>query len=299
MSERPDHTAEPSALRKLRGVFDGVAEDYDAARPGYPLELVDAAIAAGALDGGSRILEIGSGTGKLTELLVARGLRVHAIEPGANMTEAAHRRIGESDAVEFELSTFEAAAIPDGCYDAIFSATAFHWVEPRVGWAKAARALAPGGLLALLTHIGLEDEDERSEAMERKLVEILSRYAPTAARDWNLPLPFADVMAGARERSGNVSVAWDWIMSRGRHHMAIAEAAGLFRDVQVAAHVVRAEQTTDQVLAQWRTMSLYFMIEEERRPAFEEEFRALIDGFGGTFPFSDGSFLLTARPAAA
>ena len=38
--------AEPTALRKLWGVFDGVAEAYDAARPGYPPELVDAAIAS-------------------------------------------------------------------------------------------------------------------------------------------------------------------------------------------------------------------------------------------------------------
>ncbi len=123
--------AEPTALRKLRGVFDGVAEAYDAARSGYPQELVDAAIAAGRLDGARAILEIGSGTGKLTELLVARGLRVHAVEPGANLTEAARRRLGDTDAVRFEQSTFEDAETADGAYDAIFSATAFHWVEPR------------------------------------------------------------------------------------------------------------------------------------------------------------------------
>src|ERR1700712_1492679 len=153
--------AEPTALRTLRGVFDGVAEAYDAARPGYPQELVDAAIEAGRLDGGPRILEIGSGTGKLTELLVGRGLRVHAVEPGANLTAAARRRLGATAAVRFDETTFEDANLPEGAYDAIFSATAFHWVEPQVGWAKAARTLAPGGLLALLTHIGLVDEDER------------------------------------------------------------------------------------------------------------------------------------------
>jgi ubiquinone/menaquinone biosynthesis C-methylase UbiE len=291
--------ADATALRSLRGVFDGVAEAYDAARPGYPPELVDAAIEAGHLDAGSTILEIGSGTGKLTELLVARGLRVHAVEPGANLTASARRRLGATNAVRFAEATFEAAVLPDGAYDAVFSATAFHWVEPQVGWAKAARVLAPGGLLALLTHIGLEDEDERSEAMERELVEILLRYSPQAATDWNLPLPYVDVIAGARERSANVSLAWDWIMSRGRHHMAIPEAAGMFADVQVRAHVRHDEQTAEKVLAQWRTTSLYFTIEEARRPAFEQEYRAMIDRFGGTFPFSDGAFLLTARRASA
>jgi SAM-dependent methyltransferase len=291
--------AEPTALRKLGGVFDGVAEAYDAVRPSYPPELVDAAIAAGNLDGSSRILEIGSGTGILTELLVERGLRVAAIEPGANMIEAARRRLGDAGAaVRFELSTFEAAEIADGSYDAIFSATAFHWVEPQVGWAKAARALAAGGVLALLTHVGLADADERSEAMERGFVEILSRYAPEAAKDWQPALPPADVIAGARERSANVSLAWDWIMSDGRHQMAIAEAAALFDDVQVTARVLHVEQTADETLAHWRTTSLYFMIEEDRRQSFDDEYRAFCDRFGGTFPFTDGAFLLTARRAS-
>jgi SAM-dependent methyltransferase len=291
--------AEPTALRKLRGVFDGVAEAYDAARSGYPQELVDAAIAVGRLDGDSAILEIGSGTGKLTELLVARGLRVHAVEPGVNLTEAARRRLGATDAVSFEQSTFEDAEIADGAYDAIFSATAFHWVEPEIGWAKAARALAPGGLLALLTHIGVEDEDERSGVLEREFKEILLRYSPAAATDANVSLPLATVIAGAHERSANVSAAWDWIMSCGRHRMAIPEAAAMFEDVQVQAEVRHVEQRADDVLAQWRTTSLYFTIEDGRRAAFDEEFRALIDRFGGTFPYSDASFLLTARRASA
>jgi ubiquinone/menaquinone biosynthesis C-methylase UbiE len=291
--------AEPTALRKLRGVFDGVAEAYDAARPGYPQQLVDAAIAAGRLDSGSAILEIGSGTGKLTELLVGRGLRVDAVEPGANLIEAARRRLGDTDAVRYEHATFEAAELADGAYDAIFSATAFHWVEPEIGWAKAARVLAPGGLLALLTHVGVKDEDERSDAMELGMLEIVRRYAPQAAQDWELPLPFADVLAGARERSANVSLAWDWIMSHGRHRMAIPEAAEMFEDVQVTAHLQRAEHTADEVLAHWRTTSLYFMIDEDLRLSFELDDRALFDRFGGTFPFSDGTFLVTARRVSA
>ena len=299
MTEPAPGSTEPTGLRKLRGVFDGVAEAYDAARPGYPPELVDAAIEAGRLDGASRILEIGSGTGKLTELLVARGLRVHAVEPGANLTEAARRRLGDTDAVRFAQVTFEDAALPHGAYDAIFSATAFHWVEPRVGWAKAARTLAPGGLLALLTHVGVADEDERSGRLEREFEEILLRYSPQASSDWNPPLPCEEVIAGAAERSGNVSEAWDWIMSRGRHRMAIPDAAPLFAGVEVRAHVQHVEQTADQVLAQWRTTSLYFTIEESRRPAFDDDFRSLIARHGGTFPFSDGTFLLTARRPSA
>jgi SAM-dependent methyltransferase len=288
---------EPGAQRKLRNVFDGVAEAYDAARPSYPVELVDVAIAAGGLGSASRILEIGCGTGKLTELLVDRGLRIHAVEPGANLVEAARRRLGDTTAVEFEIATFEDAEIADGSYDAVFSATAFHWVDPAVGWAKVARSLAPGGLFALLTHVGIEDEDERADAMERELLEMLARYVPSA-EEWKLPPPFDEFLAGARARSANVSDAWDWIMSRGRHALAVPDVARLFSDVQIDALLVRDEYTADQVLAFMRTTSLYFTVEADRRTSFEDDYRSLIERYGGTFPFSDGAFLLTARRAA-
>jgi SAM-dependent methyltransferase len=290
--------AERGTLRQLGSVFDGVAEAYDAARPSYPPELVDAAIASGRLGAASRILEIGCGTGKLTELLVDRGLRVHAIEPGANLVEAAQRRIGDSTAVEYEIAKFEAAEIADGAYDAVFSATAFHWVDPEIGWAKVARILAPGGLFALLTHVGLEDEDERSEAMELELIELLIDYTPGRPEDWKLSPPFDEFLAGARARSADITDAWDWVMSRGRHGLAVPEAAPLFTDVQIDGRLLRDEYTADQVLAHMRTTSLWFMVDADRRDAFEHDYRSLIERCGGTFPFSDGAFLLTARRAA-
>ena len=55
--------------RPLGEVFDSVAEDYDLVRQGYPAVLVDAAVARGRLVAGSRVLEVGCGTGKLTEVL--------------------------------------------------------------------------------------------------------------------------------------------------------------------------------------------------------------------------------------
>jgi SAM-dependent methyltransferase len=63
-----------------------------------------------------------------------------------------------SDAVDFHVGTFEDVALPERIFDAVFSTTAFHWVDPAVGWAKAARALRPGGMLALITHIGYREE---------------------------------------------------------------------------------------------------------------------------------------------
>jgi hypothetical protein len=53
------------------GVFATAAEAYDARRSGYPRDLVRAAIELAGLGPDARVVEVGSGTGKLTEELVA------------------------------------------------------------------------------------------------------------------------------------------------------------------------------------------------------------------------------------
>src|SRR3954449_1201076 len=119
---------------RYAGTFDQVADDYARERPTYPDELVDAACA-----GAASVLEVGCGTGQLTASLVARGLAVHAIDPAPNMLRVARTNA----AATFEHTRFEDFE-PTRRYDAVFSASAFHWVDPNVSWEKAAAALRPG-----------------------------------------------------------------------------------------------------------------------------------------------------------
>lgn len=54
--------------RSYGATFDMIAVEYDRNRPTYPDELVDRSCAAGGLTAGDRVLEIGCGTGQLTEV---------------------------------------------------------------------------------------------------------------------------------------------------------------------------------------------------------------------------------------
>ena len=168
--------------RRYAQVFDDVAEEYDRERRGYPDELIDAAFRAGALSAGDRVVEVGCGTGLLTTSLLARGLRVEAIDPGANMIRLARRRVGEGAAVRFHRGRFEDVTLPDPPFAAVFSATAFHWIEPEVGWARAAGLLAPGGMLALLQHCDVWDASTVDDW--RALHAALERVAPEIASPW-------------------------------------------------------------------------------------------------------------------
>ena len=114
------------SLRRYGQVFDGVAEAYDDVRPSYPAELVTAAMERGGLVPGSPVLEVGCGTGKLTELLADRGLVVDAVDPGPKMIEIARRRVDESAQVRFHIGKFEEVTLPLESFDAVFAASA--WV---------------------------------------------------------------------------------------------------------------------------------------------------------------------------
>ncbi|MEZ0447320.1 class I SAM-dependent methyltransferase [Cellulomonas sp. ICMP 17802] len=132
--------------------FEGGASVYRATRPSYPDDAVGWSVPAGARD----VLDLAAGTGKLTERLVARGLRVVAVEPSDAMR--AELTAGLPD-VEARPGTAEHLDLPDGCVDAVTIAQAWHWVDPPAAAAEVARVLRPGGQLAVLWNIRDETTD--------------------------------------------------------------------------------------------------------------------------------------------
>jgi SAM-dependent methyltransferase len=139
--------------------FDGVAELYAASRPTYPEELIDALIAMTGIRAASKILEIGSGTGKATLLFARRGFSIQCVEPGRSLVAVARRTLKRYPQVEFETVTFEQWHERPGEFDLVMSAQAFHWIPKPLGYAKAARALKAEGYLALFWNMSPDPTD--------------------------------------------------------------------------------------------------------------------------------------------
>jgi SAM-dependent methyltransferase len=125
-------------------VFGSVAELYDARRPGYPDALYGAVVAEDVRS----VLEAGAGTGRATAALARRGVSVEAVEPDPAMAALA-RRAGAGLDVRVVGGRFEDWSGEEGAFDRVVSAQAWHWVDPVAGAAVAARALRPGGALAI------------------------------------------------------------------------------------------------------------------------------------------------------
>jgi ubiquinone/menaquinone biosynthesis C-methylase UbiE len=291
------HGVSDGELRRRYGqVFDGVAEEYDRERPSYPTELIEAAMKRGGLSAGDPVVEVGCGTGLLTAALVAAGLRVEAVDPGENMIRLARRRVGDGAPVRFHHGRFEDVALPQGAFAAVFSATAFHWVEPEVGWARAAGLLRPSGVLALLQYS--EVADERTDEDRQALHAALGKVAPDIAAGWPGIRSADAIRSGAAERRGNISEVWAWM---GRHDLAVAEAAALFTDVQLDTMPVYTELTADRLNGYLRTTSLYARLGPGQRAQLQAENRLVAERAGGVARFSELAVLVTGvrAPEAA
>ncbi len=123
--------------------FAGVADAYERARPGYPLEAVRWLAGETPAD----VVDLGAGTGKLTRSLVELGHRVTAVEPLPEMLD--HLRAAAPQAKAL-LGTAEEIALPDASADAVVCAQAFHWFDAEKALAEIARVLRPAGRVALV-----------------------------------------------------------------------------------------------------------------------------------------------------
>jgi SAM-dependent methyltransferase len=123
--------------------FGDVADAYDRARPSYPEEAAHWLTGDGKLT----VLELGAGTGKLTEVLVAQGHRVIATDPSPEMLTKLRGRV-----VPFAVGVSGAEAIPapSRSIDVVVCAQSFHWFDHDRALPEIARVLRPGGVLALV-----------------------------------------------------------------------------------------------------------------------------------------------------
>ncbi|GAB3609900.1 class I SAM-dependent methyltransferase [Humibacter ginsengiterrae] len=123
--------------------FGGVADVYEASRPGYPPEAVTWLVQPEQ----SHVVDVGAGTGKLTRALAAGDREVVAVDPSTQMLEVLRSTV---PGVQTLVGSGERMPLPDESVDAVTYAQAWHWVDAQAASAEAGRVLKPGGTLGLI-----------------------------------------------------------------------------------------------------------------------------------------------------
>lgn len=230
-----------------RTSFDQNAELYDAARPSYPVALVDDVIARCSP---RRMLEIGAGTGKATVLFARAQRELVAVEPGANLAAVLRRNVAGLSHVTVEETTFEAYG--GRGFDLVYAAQALHWVDPALRYTKAADVLRPGGaLVAIVTEkMGMDP------ALRRDLDAAYARWHPA-------PSPMREL----------ADIEQSWI--------AEFDASGRFGPIQVARYPWTAYYTARDYVALLDTYSDHAVLAEDRRRSLYAEIVEAIERHGG------------------
>ena len=130
--------------------FNQRIENYLLYRPGYPEEVAGLLAREAALHAGSTVVDLGSGTGMLARLFLQRNHTVHAVEPSAEMREAAERLLGDDPGFVSHAATAEQTGLPDHGTDLITAAQAFHWFDRAAVRREFDRLLKPHGVAALI-----------------------------------------------------------------------------------------------------------------------------------------------------
>jgi SAM-dependent methyltransferase len=133
----------PAGVRAAAHSFGAVADAFGRARPGYPPEAARWLAGEPAL----RVVELGAGTGRLTEELARIGHDVLATDPLDEMLDHLHRRLPD---VPLARAAAERIPLADRSADVVVSAQAFHWFDLDRALPEIARVLRPGGVLALV-----------------------------------------------------------------------------------------------------------------------------------------------------
>ena len=234
-----------------RATFDEAAELYERARPGYPDQLFDDLHDLTGLGAGSRVLEVGCGTGKATRALARRGYRVLCVELGANLAAVARRELASVRDVRVVTAPFETWDAADETFDMVFAATAWHWIDPGARYRKAASVLRDRGALATVatSHAFPPDADPLFRDFQDAYESV-----GEARLEWPPPPPEA-----AADDSAEI------------------DRSGLFETVGVRRYLWARDYTADDYVSVLETYSGHRLMAREAREELYSRIRELID----------------------
>jgi len=130
--------------------FSSRVDNYARYRPHYPQAVIESLREECRLIPASLIADIGSGTGRLTELFLQNGNPVFAVEPNREMREAGERLLGNFPGLRSVDGRAEATTLSDQSVDFVVTGQAFHWFDLKAAREEFLRILRPAGWVMIV-----------------------------------------------------------------------------------------------------------------------------------------------------
>ncbi len=234
------------------------------------------------------MLEIGGGTGQATRDLAQTGAVIDCLEPGGALAAIARQNLERFANVHVRTGTFEHLQNARGSYDVIVSATAFHWIDPALSFAKASYLLHRGGWLALLTNAHAAGGTQRRIA--EAVRDLHMKLAPEVG-DWSF-LTSGEISRRARA-GGDIAAVWSRVERKLGEPPTVSE---LFEPPAVSTYPWIASYTRAGYLEMLASQSTYALLDPALREQLLESIGRLVDDqLGGRVTKQYVTILATAK----
>ncbi len=151
---------------RSRSFFDRIGPEWDVLRKVFNDDALRARAAAHLVPPGTRVADVGTGTGILAAELARLGLEVIGIDHSPRMLEAARANLEREGLGGVELRGGEAQALPldDGEVDAALAHMVLHYLpSPGDAIRDMARVVRPGGAVVVVDFVHHQHEWMREE----------------------------------------------------------------------------------------------------------------------------------------
>ena len=248
---------------EFRLCFDTIPEQFDKYRVHYSREIFDCFIEKAHIGRGTRVLEIGPGTGQATDPILDTGCDYTAIELGSNFAEVLRRKYGSRENYTLINGDFITCDLGAECFDVIYSAAAIQWIPEDIAFGKTFSLLKSGGMLGMMYLTG----DYRSPDPEL-FADIQKVY---------------DEYFNPARKYGHEKFVYDNAVNHG------------FTGLETVCFKGRREYTADEYLKYIGTHSDHIVLEEPYRTPFFEGVREAVLRHGNRVVFDDTYVLKTMR----
>jgi SAM-dependent methyltransferase len=236
-------------------LFNDVSKEYDKFRPGYPRELFVDILEYSNIDKNSIILEVGCGTGQATQGFVDIGYKnITCVELGKNLADFTAEKFKEEPTIRVHNASFEEWDNKNKEFDVVTSGTAFHFINPQIGYPKAFNLLKPNGTMAFFWTVHVQVYDD----LHNKIRELYRKYAPDLD-DSIKPTPNEVI----------------------KDTFNTINSIGLFKDIQTKEYKWEHRYSREEYISLLNTHSKHRQLNENTRKLLFSGIKEIIDYYGG------------------
>jgi ubiquinone/menaquinone biosynthesis C-methylase UbiE len=248
-------------------LFNEVVEQYDKMRPTYTTEVFSDIFKISNITKSKSLLEIGCGTGQATKPFLDYGCNVTAIELGNELAQYTKNKFKEYQDFNVISCSFENYECELDTFDLIYSATAFHWIQPEYGFKRLYELLKPNGHVALFWNKPTISYNKR---IHEEIQELYRSYVP----EWG---------EASKEIQNKYGYCIEWIDKLG------------FVDLQVKHYTNKRFLTSNEYLELLETYSDHRQLDENIKKNLHDSIKKVIESNGNEIVITDYIELYIAR----